>query len=739
MLTLTWLTLVAQLPVIPGAHGYGITTPAGRGGTVYVVRSLAASGPDTLEACVTASGPRVCVFEVSGTITLTANLEIINGQLTIAGQTAPSPGILIRGAGLLIRASDVLVQHLRVRVGDDPSGPRYVDRDALQIVSFGSSVARRVVIDHCSFSWSVDEVISVWSDSGLDAGFDDVTLRSNVFSEPLNDSFHTTLEDGGGVTELHGFGPILGGDPNPNGHVDLVGNLFAFNVSRNPLSGATNLALVNNVIYGVDQLGATQLLAYDADPTSSSVVGNVYRRAVSPVIRLTALPPGSRVYLADNLAPGALSDQWSEVEFFMGGSRAALEVTSPPAWPSGLVAQPASATLASVLANAGARPVDRDAVDARVVASVNANTGTVINCVSADGSPRCAANGGGWPVLAQNTRPLTLPANPNGDDDGDGYTNLEEWLHGFSAAVEGSPVTMPPVRFSPDALHGQRTDWEELTPSRWAVVSLGGDWRWGITTSSYSATPTSGLGEYALSRHGTFEDFRLTARFASTEDLTANPGADVCLVFGYEGPDDYLYVMLSALAANNQLFRYQNGTRTLLADLGASLVPDVNWHDVVLERTGATVRLSLDGTQRFQGSVTDFPVGRVGVGSFNDAVAFDDVHLDALATDGGVVLVDAGQPDAGTANDAGTALDAGAGDAGVASDAGSLVDAGMPGSPDGGAGTDGGPTGDVQGSGCGCASVDASAVLLAVVLGLRQRRRRSVNDPKIGRQTTNAP
>ena len=715
-----WALVVAslsQLPVIPGAQGYGIDTPAGRGGTVHFVRSLAASGPDTLEACVSASGPRVCVFEVSGTITLTTELDVRNGQLTIAGQTAPSPGILIRGAGLMIRANDVLVQHLRFRVGDDPAGPRYVDRDALQIVSFGTYTARNVVIDHCSFSWSIDEVISVWSDSGLDAGFDDVTLRNNIFSEPLDDSFHTSLEDGGGVHEDHGFGPILGGEYNPNGHVDLVGNLFAFNVSRNPLSGASNLAMVNNVIYGVPQLGATQLLAYDADPTRSALVGNVYRRAVSPVIRLTALPSGSRVYLADNDAPNAATDQWAEVEFFMGGSRAALEAMTPPAWPSGLVAQPASATFANVLANAGARPADRDPVDTRLIASVMANTGTVINCVSPDGSQRCMANGGGWPVLAQNTRTLTPPANPSGDDDGDGYTNLEEWLHGYAAMVEGTVPVMPPNRFSADPFHGQRTDWEELTPSRWGVVSLDGDWRYAITTSTYDAPASLGLGEYALSRQPAQRDFRLRARVRSTEDFQANAGADACLVFGYQGPSDYFYLMLSALGANNQLFRFQGGVRSLVADVGSTLLPDGQWHDVELERVGASVVVRLDGTQRLQTTVSGFPLGRVGLGSFNDAVAFDDVVLAALGADGGVVdagVVDAGGADASVESDAGA--DAGS-DAGTTPVVDAGFDAGAAVPADGG--SDPGST-----SGCTCATADGWLVCALAALTLRRRKTR---------------
>ncbi len=109
-------------------------TVAGRGGKVYKVTNLNASGAGSLKACASdADGPRVCVFEVSGTIRITTDMMIRNGNLTIAGQTAPSPGIMIRGAALRIQASDILVQHIRVRAGDDPNGPDPDNRDSLKI------------------------------------------------------------------------------------------------------------------------------------------------------------------------------------------------------------------------------------------------------------------------------------------------------------------------------------------------------------------------------------------------------------------------------------------------------------------------------------------------------------------------------------------------------------------------------------------------------------------------------
>src|SRR6185436_2073195 len=106
--------LANAVPILPGAIGHGITTPAGRGGAVIRVTNLNADGAGSLKACVDTTGPRVCVFEVSGTIRLPDDLTLRKPYITIAGQTAPSPGITLRGAGLLVKTSDVLVQHLHV-------------------------------------------------------------------------------------------------------------------------------------------------------------------------------------------------------------------------------------------------------------------------------------------------------------------------------------------------------------------------------------------------------------------------------------------------------------------------------------------------------------------------------------------------------------------------------------------------------------------------------------------------
>jgi hypothetical protein len=227
------------VPVIPGAAGFGIETPAGRGGVVYKVTNLNASGAGSLKACIDGTTARICVFEVSGVIRLTTDLMIRNSKITIAGQTAPSPGIMLRGAALRIQASDVLVQHIRVRTGDDLNGPDPDNRDSLKIEGSATKPLNNIVIDHCSFSWAVDETASVWGQ------VDNVTFTNNIFAEPLNESIHPAYS-GNGV-QKHGFGVLIGSAAGNS--VTMVGNLLAHIVERNPLSRASEFVFVNNLVY----------------------------------------------------------------------------------------------------------------------------------------------------------------------------------------------------------------------------------------------------------------------------------------------------------------------------------------------------------------------------------------------------------------------------------------------------------------------------------------------------------
>jgi hypothetical protein len=420
--------------VIPNVKTSGITTPAGRGGAVHRVTNLNSDGAGSLKACVDATGPRVCVFEVSGTIRLTRDLVLRNPNITIAGQTAPSPGIMLRGGGLNVRTSDVLVQHLHVRPGDDPGGEPPVNRDGLKISGPPEAPIKNIVIDHCSFSWSIDELGSAW------ASWDNVSITNNIFAEPLHQSIHPEGAHGYGVI----FGPV-------KGNITFANNLISGAKSRNPLSNSTSTTIVNNVIYNWTNNGI-ELQSHGA-VTNNSIVGNVLIKGPltgsnAPILvraDSTKPPAGSKVFVTDNAAEGATSDPWAIVDTAFGSMNlAGYKAAAPVVWPAGFTTMPTSdgVTLNHVLKYSGARPADRDAVDTRVVQNVRSRTGGTINCVAPNGTARCNKNAGGWPTMAENTRALTLPADPNAVT-ASGYTNLELWLHQMAADVEGRARKTP--------------------------------------------------------------------------------------------------------------------------------------------------------------------------------------------------------------------------------------------------------------------------------------------------------
>jgi hypothetical protein len=450
-LALCGAATVQALPIIPGAAGFGMDTKAGRGGRVYRVTNLNSDGSGSLKACVDGTVPRTCIFDVSGAIRLTADLTIRNNQLRIAGQTAPSPGIMIRGAGIKIVASDVLIQHIRVRPGDSSTGPAPDNRDALKITGTSTRPVRNVVIDHCTFSWSIDEVASAWGPH------DNITFSNNIFSEPLNDSLHPQYDGSG--TMPHGFGVIFGQASYSS--ITFYGNLLAHIVERNPLSRAYELVNVNNIVYNRANLDV-DLQSEDRKVTKNSVRSNVFLRGPNfvreskPIYVTTTgsymLGYGSKVYVYDNNAPDSGSS-YSELVALTGGDVIdnLMTTTTIPVWNTGLVARKTAdnAVYYWVLNNAGARPTDRDSVDKRVVSSVRNRTGQIINCVSSNGTTRCNKNGGGWPSYAYNRRALTLPSN-YASIASNGYSNLENWLNTMDKSINGAVVASSPA--SPSSL-----------------------------------------------------------------------------------------------------------------------------------------------------------------------------------------------------------------------------------------------------------------------------------------------
>lgn len=431
------------LPVVPGAFGFGMDTRAAYGAganpTVYRVQNLLDSGSHSLREALEASGPRVVIFEISGSIVLQADIHITNPYLTVAGQTAPSPGITIRGVsdmstvsagGISIETHDVLFQHVRIRIGDGGTViPQTQANDSLAVYT---TSAYNVVVDHCSLSWAGDKN-SVAIQLPTDAH---VSYWRNIISEALYRSKNVVLGTDSAPSSL-GVG-IFQNYNNLSAKASFIGNLLAHNSDRNPeIQGPVEVHVINNVIYdwGKDDTAypwATFLYSENpaVGPMKVDVIGNKYIAGPPPspftplvAIGTFGIASGTQLYMSDNAI-----DQTRQAVTLYTHTSIDAQVGSPPVSLSGITVQASSGIEAAVLGWAGARPVDRDAVDVRVVNDVRNRTGTVISSQS---------QVGGWPTLAVNTRALTTPSNPHVVT-GSGYTNLEIWLQGYAAVVEGA-------------------------------------------------------------------------------------------------------------------------------------------------------------------------------------------------------------------------------------------------------------------------------------------------------------
>jgi pectate lyase len=412
------------VPAFPGAVGFGSVTSGGRGGRVIFVTNLDDAGSGSLRAACLAGGPRIIIFRTGGTIRLKGNIVVHNPYMTIAGQTAPGGGICVRGGALTIAAHDVIVRGMRFRVGDEPAGPNPDDRDSLQMDNHGGN-CYRVIIDHCSISWAVDEDVEIWT-----PGAHDITISNSIISEGLYRSLHPKGP--------HSMGLIIGfGTRN----ITVYGNLLAHNNERNPRVQATRVEVINNVVYDAGRMNVD--IGSGTEPEYVSVIGNYFKKGPSwranpfPVFVRQKIYPGSRIYVSDNIAIG-YADLCNDSSHLTG---------SVPFAASGVAAQPAKTVFDQVLENAGASPQHPDAVDARIIRETRDGTGHIIDSV---------AQVGGWPTLGAGTPPVDsdndgMPdqwetakgLNPNSAADArayrsDGYTNLEAYLNSFYAGVRAA-------------------------------------------------------------------------------------------------------------------------------------------------------------------------------------------------------------------------------------------------------------------------------------------------------------
>ncbi len=437
--------LAWAVPAFPGAEGYGATATGGRGGAVYIVTNLNDSGAGSLRDALNHNVPRTIVFRVSGTIHLNSNLDVRYPNVTIAGQTAPGDGICIANGSLSAGYDNVIIRYIRCRLGDQwPDGTDNSDTDA----SWGR-YGNTMIFDHVTASWSVDEAFSYYANKNF-------TAQWCLISESLRYSHH---EKG-----AHGYGGIWGGTNSSWHH-----NLLAHHSSRNPrIEGdvVNNVDMRNNVIYN---WGFNS--CYGGEKATVNIVNCYYKYgpATSSGVRYRIVNPslqkdtsGSAVaphvygqwFVDGNYvhgSTGVTSDNWLGVNPEGGSAERSLcraEAAFPVATVYPVTTQSAQAAYELVLDEAGCSLV-RDSVDRRIINEVRTGTATYGGVTGAGlGIIDSQDTVGGWPEL--NARPALsdrdddgMPdvwetprglnpdnaADRNGDRDGDGYTNLEEYLN----------------------------------------------------------------------------------------------------------------------------------------------------------------------------------------------------------------------------------------------------------------------------------------------------------------------
>lgn len=418
----------------PGAQGFGATTLGGRGGRVIEVTNLNDTGSGSFRAAVTASGPRIVVFRTGGTIVLQSELAITNPYITIAGQSAPGGGVTIKASpfykqdDLRVSTHDVVIRYLRFR----PAATAAItqSRAALNIGRDSSNV----VVDHVSTSWGLDNVMEI-----ID-GAHDITVSWSIISEGLSHSTHLDGEHSRGLNISSKTYNCTCQDRNISIHNDLL----AFNNKRNPNADAYGVVdFVNNVIYDYGD-SVSRFGDLNGTNTPVNVAGDFYKPGLDSTSayevragsRSTSTSPS--IFVNGNIGPHRPLDGLPQYLVVKPEDRQYVQATgfSAPA----VTTTSADQAYTNVLADAGDRLPMLDAVDTRVLSDVQNGTGHIIDDPSQvggwpaleAGTPLPDSDHDGMPDTWETSKGLNpLVDDSAGDYNGDGYTNVEEYLNGL--------------------------------------------------------------------------------------------------------------------------------------------------------------------------------------------------------------------------------------------------------------------------------------------------------------------
>lgn len=433
----------AALKAFPGAEGFGADSVGGRGGRVIQVTNLKDSGPGSLRDAVTAEGPRVVVFRVGGTVRLESKLVIDNDYLTIAGETAPGDGILIRGDLIRVNADHVIIRHLRIRTGAEGRDPGNTDGLFIR--------GNHVIVDQVSVSWATDENLPITHGHH-------VTVQWSIIAEGLCGVTRPDDENCHSKGAFFAYGADL---------VSFHHNLLANNQDRNPYGTSGRHEIVNNVIYNKawgtylahphTEYPAPQwnflknylkngplFVAANDGQNKNGVVENFRNEG------LRLMDGEVRAYVEGNLHSRRPDDRQPAYLTVVRENERAKLTDKPFSWGTRYSSETDARTaFKQVLERAGARMPRLDTVDQRILAEVNSGTeflgtrgklmrpGDLEWPTLKDGPPYPDEDRDGmadaW-ELKNGLNPKD-PADGSKDNDGDGYTNLEEFLHSLTEAV----------------------------------------------------------------------------------------------------------------------------------------------------------------------------------------------------------------------------------------------------------------------------------------------------------------
>lgn len=431
----------------PGAQGFGQFATGGRGGKVLFVTNLNDAGPGSLRAAVEASGSRIVIFKVSGTISLKSGLKFINPDITIAGQTAPGDGICIKDYPVTVQTSNVIVRYIRFRMGDEAKQ----EGDA-----FGGRFNKNIIVDHCSMSWSTDECVSFYAN-------ENTTVQWCIISESLKTSVH--------AKGSHGYGGVWGGK-----NASFHHNLLAHHDSRNPRLGEeagkafalTDLVdLRNNVIYN---WGANS--CYGGEAMNVNIINCYYKPGpiTSKTDRIISIDKNKisgtevydiwgKFYINGNYMEGnsnATNNNWdfgvynqfhSSYGLVSDNDKKNMKLDAPLNSKGNVTTHTAQIAYERVLKYGGANLV-RDAVDVRIIDNVKNNSYSFEGSMGGTkGIIDSQSDVGGWPDLKSKTAAVDTDGdgmpdaweiekkldpnarNPNGRDLSSAYDNIEVYLN----------------------------------------------------------------------------------------------------------------------------------------------------------------------------------------------------------------------------------------------------------------------------------------------------------------------